>query len=303
MSPSHSDPTLVEQAKNAGVTVVPGDPPRDGELRANGLRLHYLDWGNASAPALLFLHGAAQTAHMWDFAALALRGRFHCVALDQRGHGDSQWAPDGDYSLRAHQKDIEAFITTLGIAPLTVVGLSMGGRNAYVLAANHADWVEQLVIVDTGPEGRAEGRREIGAFMQLPDELDSYEQFVERVHGYNHLRPIEQTRESLKHNVRQLPNGKWSWKYDRALRDPQRPREQASSGYLWECVARIGCPTLVVRGAESPVFPEAVAQRMVEVVPNSRLVTVPRAGHRVPGDNPVAFERALAGFLTPRATQ
>lgn len=302
MSLQYQDPTLLEQAQQAGVTIVPGELPRDRELVANGLRLHYLDWGNGGAPVILFLHGGAQTAHMWDFAALAIRDRFHCIALDQRGHGDTQWAPDGDYSLSAHQQDIEAFVTNTHIAPLAVVGLSMGGRNAYVFAANHPEWVQRLVIVDTGPEGRAEGRNEISAFMQLPDELDSYEEFVTRVHSYSPLRPIEQVRTSLKHNVKQMPNGKWTWKYDRLMRQPalRQPAatNQPASEYLWACVAKIECPTLLVRGGESPVFPSAVAERMTKVMRNCSMVTVPRAGHRVPGDNPRAFEQALTAFLS-----
>ena len=297
MSVSQIDQTLLDQAGKAGVTVVSGVLPQDREVVVNGLRMHYIDWGKEGAPVILFLHGGAQQAHMWDFSALALRDRYHCIVLDQRGHGDTQWASDGNYSLEAHQEDIEGFIKALDFAPLTLVGLSMGGRNAYVFTANHPEWVQRLVIVDVGPEVGTEGTREIRAFTQLPDELDSYEQFVERVHQYNHLRPIEQVRESLKHNVRQMPNGKWSWKYDRLLRDPNRPMQQPSAEYHWQCIAQIHCPTLIVRGSESKVFSEEVGKRMVEAMPKAKMVTVKRAGHRVPGDNPVDFERALVGFL------
>ena len=297
MDPQYIDPILLEQAEKAGVTIAPGEWPSEREAVANGLQLHYLEWGSASAPVVLFLHGGAQTAHMWDFSALALRDRYRCIALDQRGHGDSQWAPDGDYSGEKQQKDLEDFIGALGLTRLTLVGLSMGGVNAYVLAANHPDWVERLVIVDIGPESGNEGVSEIRSFVQLPDELDSYEDFVERVRGYQPYRSEEQIRGSLKHNIKQLPSGKWTWKYDRAFRDPERLRERASPEYYWQCLERIGCPTLIVRGAGSRIFPEAVGKRMVETMRNARMITVENAGHRIPGDNPVAFERALADFL------
>ena len=157
---------------------------------------------------MLFLHGGSQTAHMWDFCALALRDRYHCIALDQRGHGDSDWAPDGEYSLEKHQGDIEGFIREVGIAPFNLVGLSMGGQNSTVLTANNPDWVKKVVIIDVGPEVQSEGIQEIRSFTSLPDELDSFEEFGERVAVYSHHRPIEQIRSSLKHNVKQFLHGR-----------------------------------------------------------------------------------------------
>ena len=297
MSTAQIDPSLLTQAEKIGVTIVPGAPPTSREFVVNGLRLHSLDWGNEGAPVILFLHGGSQTAHMWDFSALALRDRYHCIALDQRGHGDSDWAPDGDYSLEKHQQDIEGFITAMDIAPLYLVGLSMGGQNSTVLTANHADWVQKLVIVDVGPEVQDEGIREIRSFTSLPDEVDSFEEFVERVTSYSNLRPVEQIRASLKNNVKQLPSGKWTWKTDKALRDPSRTRERPPTEYLWECVSKITCPTLIVRGGVSKVFAEETGKRMVAAMANARMVTIEKADHRVPGDNPVGFERALVGFL------
>lgn len=297
MGTVQADPALLAQAEKTGVTIVSGDGPTSREVVVNGLKLHYLDWGNAGAPVVLFLHGGSQTAHMWDFCALALRDRYHCIALDQRGHGDSDWAPDGDYSLEKHQGDIEGFIREVGIAPFNLVGLSMGGQNSTVLTANNPDWVKKVVIVDVGPEVQGEGIQEIRSFTSLPDELDSFEEFVERVAVYSHLRPIEQIRSSLKHNVKQLPSGKWTWKTDKALRDPSRSREAPPTEYLWECIAKIACPALVVRGGESKVFAEETGVAMVNLMANARMVTVEKAGHRVSGDNPVGFEKALVQFL------
>src|SRR3989338_3427086 len=116
------------------------------------MRFHYLDWGNEGKQPLLFLHGGLQTAHSWDFVALSLRPHFHIRALDQRGHGDSDWAPDGDYSREAHRTDIYGLTKALDLKDFVLIGLSMGGMNSIVYTATHPERVKALVIVDVGPE-------------------------------------------------------------------------------------------------------------------------------------------------------
>ncbi len=180
---------LVEAARRTGVTIVPGGEPQDREVEANGLRLHYLDWGGDGLPLLLCIHGYAQNAHSWDFTALALRDRYRVLAVDLRGHGDSQWAPDGDYSTEAYLGDVEAFVEAVAPGPLVVVGLSLGGTLAYSYAATHPDRVRTLVVVDTGPETSGRGRGRIGRFVGQQDVLDSFEAFVARTRRYNSRRP------------------------------------------------------------------------------------------------------------------
>ena len=294
---SDSTKLLAETARKIGLNFVNEHDPESKFIKVNSLDLHYMDWGTSGKIPMLLLHGGAQNAHMWDYVGLSFSSDFHVIALDQRGHGDSDWAHDGDYSLEKHQGDIEGFIREVGIAPFNLVGLSMGGQNSTVLTANNPDWVKKVVIVDVGPEVQGEGIQEIRSFTSLPDELDSFEEFVERVAVYSHLRPIEQIRSSLKHNIKQLPNGKWTWKTDKALRDPSRSREAPPTEYLWECIAKIACPALVVRGGESKVFAEETGIAMVNLMANARMVTIEKAGHRVSGDNPVGFEKALVQFL------
>ena len=173
----------------------------------------------------------------------------------------------------------------------------MGGVNAFVLASHHKDWVERLVIVDIGPDSGKEGVSQIRSFIQMPDEMDSYDEFVERVGKYQPYRSEEQVRSSLKHNIMQLPNGKWTWRYDKAFRDPKGFRERTPPEVLWKALEHIACPTLIVRGAGSRIFPEPVGERMVQTMSQATMVTVEKAGHRVPGDNPPGFEQALVGFL------
>ena len=131
--------------------------------------------------------------------------------------------------------------------------------------------------------------------------LDSYEEFVQRVIAYSPHRPEWLIRSSLPHSLRQLPDGRWTWKYDSVLRDPVRRAQSAAarmdSASRWELWERVQCPTLIVRGEYSRMLSRDVADRMVQRNPNSQLIEVPKAGHRVPGDNPAAFEEAVRGFL------
>jgi pimeloyl-ACP methyl ester carboxylesterase len=120
--------------------------PQDNYLDADGLRLHYLDWGHDPAPPMLLLHGFSGHAHTWDSFARAMCGEFHVLALDQRGHGDSAWANDGAYTVDDHASDIAAFHDHLMLDPVVLIGLSMGGRNALMFAAIHPGKAEKLVF-------------------------------------------------------------------------------------------------------------------------------------------------------------
>ena len=264
-------PSLFDAARAAGVPFSKEAFPADGSVRANGLRFHYLEWGQTNMPPLLMLHGLAQTCHMWDLAALSLCDRFRVIALDQRGHGDTDWAPDGRYSVDDHQGDLHAIVRKLRLKDLVIVGLSMGGRNAFVYAAEHPELLRGLVIVDAAPEHQRSGAERVRRFVEGPDEFDSMDDFVARVHGYNPRRPLEQVRGSLRHNLKQLPSGKWTWKYDRALRSADRftAPDPALTRRLWRCAERVQCPALVVRGAHSNVVSQETAELTCRRMPDA----------------------------------
>ena len=155
------------------------------------------------------------------------------------------------------------------------------------------------MIVDAAPETEPPGTSRIRSFAAQNDELDSVDAFVERVMAYNHRRDPQQVRGSIMHNLKQLPSGKWTWKYDRRLRRRDRNigRDPETVKRLWGYVESLTCPTLVVRGGESDVVAQGTAGSMHERIPNGRLATVPGAGHLVPGDSPAGFERAVMEFL------
>ena len=273
---------------------------RDAFADVGGLRLHYLDWGTAGMPALVCLHGITQTAHSWDEVAPALAANHHVYALDQRGHGESAWAADGDYRVDTQSRDVEAFIAEVVGPPVILVALSMGGLNAMTIAARAPTLVRALVVVDIAPEVQRRGVDSIRTFVAATDELDSFEAFVERAHAFNPRRSIENIRDRLRHNLRQLPNGRWTWKYDPALRDPRRLA--GTTGDLWDRVRAIRCPVLVVRGAESDILAPEAAERLAGIA-HAEVRTVAGAGHSVMGDNPTGFLAAVEPFLATLASR
>ena len=287
--------TLHQAAREKGVPFTLENEPTDHEVTLHGMKFHYLEWGDASKPLIVMLHGGSQQAHSWDFVSLPLSEDYHILALDQRGHGDSAWASDGDYSTEGHQTDIDAFVSDLGLNGFHLIGHSMGGRNSYVWASRNSEKLSSLTIVDTGPEAQHRGRNRIQNFRELPDELDSFEDFASRVQEYTG-RTREQTLGALKYSIREREDGKWTWKYDKLLRTPGHQTPQLSTEQLWEAVAKINCPTLVVRGGDSDIFANETMEKMSEVIPNCSTVTVPNAGHLVAGDNPTDFLAAVSNF-------
>lgn len=285
----------------AGVVVPRVVLPEEHDVLLRRMRFHCLDWGNAGRRPILFLHGGGLTAHTWDLACLAFRDEYHCLALDQRGHGDSEWSPEMDYSVEAHQGDIAAFVDHLGLDGFVLVGMSMGGLNAIAYASRNVARVAALVLVDVGPEVRIDGARRILAFTAAPAELDSVDEFVQRALEFNPLRDPRLLRRSLLHNLRRQANGKWTWKYDQRHRGKIDVREFARRNReLWTEVPKIMCPTLVVRGARSDVFLDEDAAKLAATLPQGEWVRIEGAGHTVQGDNPKALVGALRSFLARR---
>ena len=282
--------SLHEAARRMGVPFTRENEPTDRFVDANGLRFHYLEWGSPSDPTVLMLHGASQQGHSWDFISLPLSASYRVLALDQRGHGDSDWAKDGDYTLDAMVSDLDALIPALGLdrGKFHLMGHSMGGRNSFVWASGHPGALRSLTIVDTGPETATRGRQRIQQFRELPDNLDTLEEFADRIQEYTG-RTREQVLGALKYSIRQGSNGKWTWKYDRVMRERGRQDNLWAPEQLWDCWRRIDCPTLVTRGDRSDIFTGETMARMGQEIPDCQTVTISNAGHLVQGDNPPEF--------------
>ena len=288
--------SLHEAARQMGVPFQEENESVDRWVRANGMNFHLLEWGDPGKPGVLMLHGASQQAHSWDFISLGLSSEYHVLVLDQRGHGDSDWAPDGDYSIEAAQRDLDGIVDALGLADFNLMGHSMGGRNSFVWASRCPGMLRSLTIVDTGPETIRRGSDRIRRFRELPDNLDSFEEFADRVQEYTG-RSREQVLGALKYSIRQGADGKWTWKYDKVMRQSGRTESYWTPEQLWDCVKRIDCPTLVTRGDRSDIFAAETMDRMCEDIADCTCVTIANAGHLVQGDNPVDFLAAARAHL------
>jgi esterase len=264
----------------------------------NNLRLHYLDWGTAGKVPIVFLHGGGISAHTWDLLCAVLKHDYHCLALDQRGHGDSEWSAELDYTFETQKRDVEGFIDHLGLERFFLIGMSMGGINALLYAAEHSERLHGLTIIDTGPEVRRAGGQRIIDFVRQTAEADSIEDLIALALKFNPTRDPRLLRRSLLHTFRRREDGKWVRKND--TRHWQRSDVAERFGRLgdyWALVPRISCPTLVVRGAKSDVFHDEDAEKLAQRLPNGRWVRIENAGHTVQGDNPRGLLEALRQFF------
>lgn len=266
-------------------------------VRVNGITLHYLDWGPAEAPPVVLLHGITGHARVWDHLAERLLPGRRVLALDQRGHGDSDPAPDDDYRVGAMADDVAAFAGSLRLDRFALVGHSMGGRIAIKYAADHSARLERLVIIDIGPDINLAGLQRVrGMMANAPERIESEEWAVEYIRRANPLQNVDMLRERVRHGLRRLPDGELTWKYAKGLRDMMREGRRDAVD-LWEPLPRIPCPTLIVRGAESDILAPEVAKKMAERLPDGRVVEIEGAGHTVPADRPEEFVREIRAFL------
>ena len=274
-------------------------PYTEHDVTARGLNFHYQEWGDPLATPVLMLHGFGVSGHMFDEFAQRMQKDYHLIALDQRGHGDSQWAKDGDYSRDAFVADVEAVRQALGLERFILIGHSMGGLNAVSYTTQHPQRVRALILVDVGPESAREGVDNIVRFTRGPDDLE-FDQFVEMAHRFNQRRSIENIRERMRHRLKPSENGKFTWKFDSRFRQQDNGLKigsELSNDETWQLFRQVSVPTLLIRGAESDVLTKDVAARAEREMQHARLVVVPNAGHSVPGDNPDDFTAAVRTFL------
>jgi pimeloyl-ACP methyl ester carboxylesterase len=257
-----------------------------------GMRFHFSEWGSAASPAVLLLHGTNQSSHSWDLVSLHLADRFHVHALDQRGHGDSEWSRELDYSMSAMAGDAAAFVSDVHATRPIVIGHSMGGRVTLTAALRAPQAMRALVIVDSGPEINAEGGRMIRSFVQHNREFDDVEHFIDNVVRYDPYRSREHIARTVKYNLFERADGKYVSKNDH-----RRVAHRREATLTLDDVRALTMPVLVIRGGNSNVLAADAAERFAQALPRGRLVTVPDAGHNVHSQNTPGFLAALQPFL------
>ena len=255
------------------------------------LRFHFTEWGQVGAPPILLLHGTNQSSHSWDLVSLALATSYHVFALDQRGHGDSEWSRELDYSTMAMAEDAIAFARDRKLKRPIVIGHSMGGRVALLAALREPDLARALVLVDSGPEMNTSGGRTIRNFIRNNREFDNIDQFIDNVVAYDPYRKREHIERTVKYNMFQRADGKYVSKND------HRRLADSRTAIGLDDVSALPHPVLVVRGGNSNVFTAEAGERLVGTLPDARLVTVPNCGHNVHSQNTPGFLAAVKPFL------
>ncbi len=272
----------------------------------HGLHLHALEWSAEGTP-LLFLHGFSNDAHVWDEIAPVIAPHYRVIALDQRGHGDSDRDPEGRYDHETMARDVNAALESLGIGRVVIVGHSMGGRVAMRFAGLFPEKLAGLVVVDSAPDLDARGTTRISLDVKQQDwsfaSVAEYERVLQR--QYAATRP-ELLAKLAVHWTRRRDDGRYELKLDPGFMkaregvsaETAKAWSEQEAKHLWAALAALPCPALVVRGAASDVMSAEVADKMVDdVIPNAKLETIGRAGHSVMLDNPEAFEKALTAFV------
>lgn len=248
----------------------------------NGLKLRYLEWGNPGTLPVVCVHGYTSSAEAFNAVARHLRDRADIVAMDVRGHGDSEWSRDGAYQYADQAADLAALVDALDLDRFVLIGTSMGGIIAMAYAAQHRDRLRGLVINDIGPDAEAGSNRITGLVGSRPNDfasLDAALEYRRQISPITAARPLEDQRETALGVLRERPDGRWAWKMDPAYIEQRVRRGPPQRPALWPALEALRCPTLVVWGSDSDVLSETQAGRMVSALPNGELVTVPAVGH------------------------
>ena len=251
-----------------------------------------------SGPLVILQHGGGQTRHAWKSAGQMLADAgYQAVSLDARGHGDSEWAPNGDYSNDVLVDDLVAVTEHFGQNPI-LVGASMGGGTSLTAVGEGRVDATALVLVDTAPRIEISGVRKIRDFMgQAPDGFSSLDEVAEAIANYQPHRKRPRTLDGLAKNVRLWPDGRYRWHWDPEFM--QRKRSIADRVPRQEEAARnVRCPSLLVRGGLSDVLSEEGANAYIELVPHSEYANVGDAAHMVAGDRNDIFVTAVLTFLS-----
>ena len=272
--------------------------PSSKYVTLNGVRIRYLDWGAEGLPPLVCLHGHTGQAHIWDEFAEAMRSDYHVYALDQRGHGESEYADDG-YARDRFVEDLAAFVDALELDRFTLAGLSMGGWHSLLYTAERPDRVERIVIVDIGPEPSEEVKAGASARPSTPMEFPSLDDAFAWMRASNPWASDERLMQDARDKMKRMSNGAWAWKADPALFNvplPDMSDPNLISRY-WSSLETISCPILEVRGADSPLVSDDILDRMKSAATNLTSIDIPDAGHVVTVDKPYEFVEAVRDFL------
>ena len=273
--------------------------PTARHVLAGPTRLHLLDWGAPGNPLVVLLHGAGLNAHTWDAVALGLSQRFRCLAVDLRGHGESEWSAALAYNVALHTDDVLGLLDDAGARRCTIVGHSLGGIVGMSVALTAPALVRALVLVDVGPAPRDDSVDRVDGNMQGDDTFASVEAAVDAILEAKPHLDRTLLAWTLEQNLMRLHDGTYTWKYDRRHRMTRDHVDEilAENRALAARVADIRCPVLLAYGAESDMLSRAAIADFVASAPHARAAEVPGARHAVQSDNPGELVRLVRELL------
>src|SRR5262245_46898371 len=274
-------------------TLIQAQQPPDRFITINGLRIHYLEWGTPDKQPLIMLHGIGRIAHTFDHIAPHFASRYHVMAVDMRGHGDSDWDPKGAYLVEDYVKDIEGLAQQLRLRNIVIWGNSTGGRVAQVFAGLHPELVAAVISEDVGPERPREIADGMNARLKREDEQgwSSEEELLAQQKAGSPRTGEDILRAYVHYGSKRRADGRIIWKRDPAIGNGFVPTE------LWRFVRNIKSPIIYILGGRSTIVPAATQEELRKVLPQAVITTIPGAGHYPSEENPAEFLTAVDKFL------
>ena len=272
--------------------------PHSHFVERDELTLHHLDWGTEGRDAIVVVHGSRLHAHVWDDFGRRFSDRYHIIAVDQRGHGDSGWCVPEAYQLEELYRDLRAHVEARGLSRYTLIGHSLGGRVSMLYAHRHQAELERLVLVDITP-GRPPlpEARDRGGNTQ-PRDFASEDEAIHYLGRAMSRAPRHLVEESVRHGMRRNEAGRYVWKYDPVLFSQ---RVAVPPGMdLWSLMSAVATPTLLQYGSDSDVVNEALAAQLRDTMPRCTVERIDNAGHGLFTDQPDAFAASVERFMTQR---
>nr|AUF80931.1 putative alpha/beta hydrolase [uncultured bacterium] len=274
--------------------------PSEGEVKVNGLRLHYFEWQGAGTRPLVLMHGLRDYAYYWQDCANRLLDEFHIFAPDLRGHGESEAAPGG-YLVWALASDLARFVDKIGLQRFDLVGLSLGSRVSMAYARENSLRLKHLTLVDMGPQMARVGavglKKDMTSKADRPlssFSLDEAQSFYRKQWPSLDDASIERL---IQNSLVQGEDGTYANRYDRRLADVTTKAAIPEIDFLWDSLTHVRCPALVARGENSPILDDDISSRMVRSLPDGRLYVFKDTGHSLPRLAPELFADLIRSFL------
>ncbi len=274
--------------------------PTEREVKVNGLRLHYFEWKGKGTRPLVLMHGLRDYAYYWQDCANRLLDEFRIFAPDQRGHGESEFAPGG-YLVWALASDLAGFVDAMGLPRFDLVGLSLGSRVSMAYARENSLRLKHLVLADMGPQMAKVGavglKDDMTSKADRPPSsftLEAAQEFYRKQWPSLDNPSLDRL---IQNSLVQGEDGQYSNRYDRKLADVTTKAAIPEINFLWESLTHVKCPALVCRGEQSPILDEEISSRMVRSLPHGRLYVFRNTGHSLPRLRPGLFAEMTRRFL------